>query len=199
MFIPYRLERVLKIPFIVKGRRLRAGIGLVLFVVSLSTSVGFARILENYSKKSLYAVTTDKATFISLTGMNNKKMDALIQTALDHPKVKSRLKGMENSYRLLNYILPANLYVSEIPMNKVDGMQMEHYLPRNLKTVNYKIIFTGAIESEKCVANHSRVLDCTIALRPLIEVWIDMDSLSVLRTLEPPSSDNYKGIPMPLF
>jgi hypothetical protein len=96
-------------------------------------------------------------------------------------------------------VLPAELYVSEIPMNPVEGAQGEHFLPRDYDRSSYKIVFTRAEVRPGDEVKGSDILLNTIRRVPVVEVSIDLSQNKVSEINDPPASVAYEGIPVPLY
>jgi len=124
-----------------------------------------------------------------------------VNTALSNPEVQARLEGSSSgaSRKLINYILPVGLYVSEIPMNPVDGGHNEHYPPRNYDTNIYKIIFTRAELRNNRKMEGKDILLNTIKRVPVLEVQIDLSQNHVAEIKNPPTIVMYENIPVPLW
>jgi hypothetical protein len=128
-------------------------------------------------------------------------LERIVKTALANPNVKSPLKSGSDNVRekYINYILPMALYVSEIPMNPVEGFHHEHFLPQDYDKNLYKVIFTRAILSNKREVEGKNILLNTLKRLPIIEVHIDLSQNQVTNVQDPPKNLRYQDIPVPLY
>jgi hypothetical protein len=153
----------------------------------------------------LYALYSEDAVFISVTEVDERTLEHLVVTALADPEVRTRLAraGSGASTKVINYVLPAELYVSEIPMNPVEGAGAgahgEHFLPRDYDRSSYRIVFTRAEVRTGDEVEGKGILLNAVRRVPIVEVTIDLLQNTVAEIKEPPASVAYEGIPVPLY
>ena len=199
MFFPIRLSRKIKLPPLPFSKGGRIIVYLSIYLFAMIGGIGLAKLLEGHSRHSLYTQYTENAVNISLTKLDNVKMQNLIKAALNDPSVISRPTKQEPETRLLNYILPSNIYIAEIPMYGFEGSTSEHFLHTGAEAKVYKIIFTKAILSGNGEANREEILKRVTSRIPLIEIWVNSADSTVVQVHDPPSKRNFEGIPMPVF
>ena len=199
MFFPLVLSRKIKRPPLPSAKGSRIVVYLLIYLTAQLVGIGAAKLLEKHSRNSLYAYYSDNAVHISLTEMDDEKIQNLVLAALNNPFVRSRLALEEPGMRLLNYIVPSNVFISEIPMNVFEGSAREHFLHSGHNTAVYKVIFNKAILSSRGIAKKEQILERITHRMPLIEIWINASDSTIVRVLEPPAKKNYEGIPMPIF
>jgi len=199
MFFPIRLSRKIKLPPLPSAKGARIVVYLSIYLFAMIGGIGLAKLLENYSRHSLYTAYTESAVNISLIEMEETKIQNLIQAALNEPSVRSRLAKQEPETWLLNYILPSKIFIAEIPMYGFEGSTSEHFLYTGAEPEVYKIIITKAILSGNGNANREVILKRVTKRIPLIEIWLNSADSTVVQVHDPPSKWNYEGIPMPVF
>jgi protein-S-isoprenylcysteine O-methyltransferase Ste14 len=201
MFVPFRLPLLNKLPGLPASRLKRYLAIIAFYIVASVAAVGLANGLKSWSLNSLYALYSEDAAFISVTEVDERTLEHLVATALADPEVRARLEqnGSGANTKFINYVLPAELYVSEIPMNPVEGAQGEHFLPRDYDRSSYKIVFTRAEVRSGDEVKGSDILLNTIQRVPVVEVSIDLSQNKVSEINDPPASVAYEGIPVPLY
>lgn len=199
MFLPIRLSRKIKLPLLPSAKGARIVVYLSIYLLAMIGGIGLAKLLENHSRNSLYAYYTENAVYISLTEIEEAKMQNLIQAALGEPLVQTCLAEQGTEGRFLNYIVPSNRYISEIPMNNFEGLSRVNFMYTGTETEVYKIIFTKAILSGDGKANKEEILEWVTSRIPLIEIWLNSADSSIVQVIDPPAKRNYEGIPMPVF
>lgn len=196
MFFPVKFSALNKLPFLPKSKAGKA-IGLVvLYIFSLLIGITIAKGLNQLSINSLYASYTDNATYISVNQITKTDFQKLIEIALANDEVKDRINPNNNNSqsKYLNYVLPQEWYVAEIPMNGSGG----HNYPKNYNPNNYKIVFTRAILRDKNATGQA-IISNVVKREPLIEVWIDLANKKVTRILEMPEKIRYENIPVAVY
>ena len=199
MFIPLLLSRKIRTPPFPSAKGARIVVCLLIYLTAQLGGIGVAKIIENHSKNSLYAHYSENAVHISLTDLDSAKVQNLVRAALNNPSVQSRLAQEEPGMRLLSYIVPWNVFISEIPMNVFEGPAREHFLRSGVETEVYKVIVNKAILSGHGKATNEQILGRVTHRIPLIEIWINSADSTIVQVLDPPEKKNYEGIPMPIF
>ncbi len=201
MFLPFRMPLVEKLPGLPKSGPKRYVAILALYVVTSVAAIGLANGLKSWSLNSLYALESKDAVYISITKVEKDTLGHIVKTALANPEVQSRLKssGGGASTKYINYILPVDLYVSEIPMSPVEGASGHHFLPGNYNKNSYKIIFNRAELRGDHGIEGMEILLNTVKRIPVVEVRIDLSPSQVVEIRNPPATVHYENIPVPLY
>jgi protein-S-isoprenylcysteine O-methyltransferase Ste14 len=196
-----RTYMFLPIKFNVRFLRFRtplliAGLYLLTVFAALQTS----RILKRVSISSLYSNVEKNAVYLSIHEIPALKMSSMIEDLKTSQEIQRFLNNSHNeNAKLINYILPLDMYISEIPMIKPDDENC--HVRQSSSSVNYKIVYTAAglpedaeLKSEKDILYHAT------RLKPLIEVWYDLKAGRILKiTALPAAVLRYKNIPEPVF
>ena len=114
------------------------------------------------------------------------------------PPTKLEKNADENAPRYLNYILPVEWVVAEIPMQLIAGAR-GHNSPANYNPNEYKIIFTQAEFNEGVDAEGKEILANAIDREGLLEVWVDLSQSQVTKIMDAPATPMYENMPVPLY
>ncbi|MGH8605398.1 MAG: hypothetical protein ACREXR_22195, partial [Gammaproteobacteria bacterium] len=201
MFLPFRLPLTDKLLSLPKSGMKKYMAILALYMFTASVAIGIANGLRSWALNSLYALYNNDAVYISATKMAKHRLEHLTQIALDNPEVQARLKSSSAAAgtKFINYVLPVELSVSEVPMHPVVGAQHNHFLPAKYNENFYKIIFTKAEPRADREMEGKDILLNTVERTPVVEVRIDLSKDQVIEIKNPPSIVNYENIPVPIF
>ncbi len=200
MFLPQFIERVFSaVPF-PKHRYLRIISGITLYILSLVLSFGIAQAIHTKSVNSLYTYSTEREVYLSLGRLGKGQIRELARTAKSNIDVTDRLSAFsDDTARLINYVMPTELLVSEIPMHIPEGHVPTHESPGSKDQSQYKIIFTRAHFGPGGAANGINILRTAIHKSPIVEIWIDRTTNTVTRVISPPAERYYNSMPVPVF
>jgi len=201
MFLPLRVSFVNQLPSLPKSGLKRYLAITTLYVIASVAAIGLANGLESWSLKSLYALYFKDAVYISVTKVEKDTLERIVNTALANPEVQTRLESSSSgvSPKFINYVLPVELYVSEIPMNPVKGAEGHHFVPRDYNENFYRIVFTRAELRSKHEMEGKDILLKTVKRAPVIEARVDLSQNQVVGIEDPPTSVRYQNIPVPLY
>jgi protein-S-isoprenylcysteine O-methyltransferase Ste14 len=201
MFLPFRISLVNKLPSLPKSRPERYLVLITLYVVASVAAIGLAHGLKSWSVNSLYALYSKDAVYISVAKMEKDTLEHIVKTALANPEVQTRLqaKSGQANAKFINYVLPVEFYVSEIPMNPVEGAEGHLFPPTDYSKNFYKIIFTRAELRVNDEVEGKDILLNTAKTAPVIEVRVDLSQDQVTEIRNPPASAKYQNVPVPLF
>ena len=101
---------------------------------------------------------------------------------------------------LISYILPVEMYISEIPMQTLDEASC-HVYSNEYDPLVYKVIYTEAYAKKDFKDNSiNEVLGKTLSLKPLLEVWVDIKTKTIVKFTKLTFSHlKYENIPEPIF
>jgi protein-S-isoprenylcysteine O-methyltransferase Ste14 len=201
LFLPFKVPGVNKLPSLPKSglKRYLAIVGLYLFIATVS--IGLANELRNYSLKNLYTFYTGEAAYISVARVDQDILKRIVDIALTDEKVVTKLERARDREitRFLNYVIPTEWYVSEIPMKRALVAKGGHYHPANYDKNFFKIIFTRVdLRTDKEVEGRAFILN--IAKRtPVAEVKVDLNQNRVIEIADPATTIKYGNIPVALY
>ena len=201
MFLPFHTPFMEKLPGLPKSGVKRCLAIVILYVAVSLIAIGLANGLKSWSLNSLYALYSRDAVYISVTKIEKSILEQMVKFTLTNPDVQRRLTSSrtgENT-KFINYILPIDLYVSEIPMNPVEGIEGHHFIPSDFHKDFYKIIFTRAEGANNHRSEGKDILLNTSRRVPIVEVWVDLSQKRVIDIRNPPATTKYGNIPMPIY
>lgn len=146
---------------------------------------------------SLYTVETDAGVFLSVAHIDDTDLASIAQIALADAQVQGAIVAADADGVVLAYVLPTQMYVSEIPMHLPAGESFGHSVPRDADPVQWKVILTRA----KFGAGHdgSNILAEAVNKSPLVEVHIDLSDQLITNRYAPPQDAFYNGRQVPIF
>jgi protein-S-isoprenylcysteine O-methyltransferase Ste14 len=198
-FLPKKIESLflrMPVPSRLPGKVAGA---IILYVLLMTLSFTVARGINSYSVAALYTWHSPDRVMLSVGNLDDEEFTELRQIAEANPDVASRLADASSEFRYIWYVMPADLFISEIPMHIPDGVFPSHESPGSKDQSRYKIIVTKAEFGAGEPANGLDILRRAIHKTPVLEVWIDRNNQSVEKILGPPSIDIYFGMPVPIF
>jgi len=197
MFFPYSVEKYFHdVPF-PNTRSVRILTGLVLYGFFILIAFVGARFVHAHSINNLYLYETQTDVYLSVGKLDRDSIAAL---AVNNPDVGYALSPYRtDENRFINYVMPVDLYISEVPMYIPEGVRTANHSPGRKDQSRYKIIFTLAHFSGGNTADGRDILRRAVNKSPLLEVWIDRPNQRILRVLNPPEAEFYDGIPVPVL
>jgi hypothetical protein len=192
MFCPFPLPKLPQLP---EGRGKRALAFIFIYIFALAAAFGAAKALNSYSLNSLYAVYSGDSAILSLAAIDEGKLENIVKIAAADKKVAALL-GKAKSSRRLSYVLPAEWYAAEVPMNGL-ARRAGHLSPAGYDDRQYKVIFTAV----RCYGNPAgpEMFTKIREREPLAEVWVNAAEARVTRVLDIPNNYKYRGIPVAVY
>lgn len=199
MFVPRPLEASFRLLPWPRGRALQAALWALCYVAALAVAATAGHAVQSHAIGSLYAHYTEDAAYVSVGAMPEAQIAALAEVATGDARVAAALEEAGGASRFINYVLPTEMYVSEIPMHLPEGVTTGHVFPRNHDRSRYKIIFTKAAFGPGPTPPPTSILGEALNKSPVVEAWIDRAANQVVRIFPPPADAFYDGMPVPLF
>lgn len=163
--------------------------------VMLATVAAFG--MRSVSIASLYAVETDAGVFLAVVSIENSDLESLARIALTDDKVRAAVSAADAEGKVLAYVLPTTMYVSEIPMHLPSGETFGHSVPRDADPDRWKVIVTKA--EFGAGQDGSQILRQAINKSPLIELHIEFSEQRIAERFPPPQQAFYDGLQVPVF
>lgn len=200
MFLPFKMPFFENLTSLPKSRLSKSLALLVLFILTLFAGVGIARGLNSLTLNSLYAFYTNDSAYVSVSKIEQDKLENAIKIASANEEVKIRLEkaGGNQNTKFLNYVLPGEWYVPEIPMNGINGV-VRHNNPQNYDKNMYKVIFNKADMRANQEASGKDIISNVAKREPVVEVWIDVAERKVVKIQEMPEKIMYENIPVAVY
>jgi protein-S-isoprenylcysteine O-methyltransferase Ste14 len=201
MFLPVRipiLKSVGKIPYL-RNREVKILSIFLIYMCSILISLSMAHALKKISVRNLNALYFQRKAYISTYSMNQDTIRRIVTDIEKNLKVKKHLDSTMHIL-MVNYLLPADRFISEIPMEEPDSSGC-HVFHRNYNaTRSIKLIYTqvtgGKYDDNKPI---KKLLTGIRETKPYMEVIFDTKTsqiVTVKRTMKMP---RYKSIPEPIF
>ncbi|NGP89379.1 methyltransferase family protein [Fodinibius halophilus] len=200
MFLPQGIEKLFHyIPR--PQKRIGKIIGTVgFYVLIILLAFTAARGIHGYTVSNLYTYTTEQEVYLSLGKLNPDEIAEMVTIIKSDSSVVASLNEYEDTnHRFINYVMPASLFVSEVPMAMPEGTVPTHEWPSDKNQSHYKIIFSLAHFGPNGQADGQKILLQAINKTSVLEVWIDRKSQSVEKVFNPPVDMYYEGMLVPVF
>ena len=152
--------------------------------------------LRVLSMNALHTYQGDEGVYLSVVEIADEDLAAVAAIARSAPEVQAALSGKEH---LLNYVVPTQMYISEIPMYLPPGEMFGHSVPSDRNPALYKIIFTEAVFGGEGLPAGGDILWNAVNKIPLVEVHVDLSTKVVTAALLPPPEPFYGNRQVPLF
>ena len=195
MFLPARLGLRLSLPF-GQGRLARLAAWMLGYAVTLGLALLVAFGIRIQAMNALYTHEVANGVYLSLVEISEIDLAAVAGLAAAAPDVQEAVAGKTT---LINYVLPREMYVSEIPMFLPPGERFGHTIPSDRDPAHYKVIVTEAVFDEAGLPEGGNILRHAVHKIPLREVHVDLSSGQVTHSLAPPVNPIYGSHQVPLF
>ena len=194
-FLPRRLApRIVRPADASRLRRVAAWCGayLAALAVALSAAAG----LRAHALDALYTLQAEEGTYLSVAAIDQDDLEAVARLAGSAPATRAATTGRGP---LLNYVLPAGMYVSEIPMRLPPGASFGHSVPSGGDPALYKVVFTEAVFDAGGRPDGEDVIAHAVNKIPLLEVHVDLRAGVVSDSFPPPETPFYGSRQVPVF
>jgi protein-S-isoprenylcysteine O-methyltransferase Ste14 len=198
MFLPFRLPRTLrlpKLPTLPASRSARAAVVLVTYLAAVATAVGTAREVNELTLDSLYARYQPNTAYVSVTRLSDGDLARIAALVAGDSRAAAVTTGANPGATYLDYVLPADWYVSETLMAKMSGF--EPMLGAGYDGTSYRVVITRA--KLRNPAQGRDILHSVTERTAVLEVVVDLSRDAVTDVLPPDSSPRYRGIPVPVY
>ncbi len=198
MFFPIRftlLERVRNNRWITTYKRLFT---FGLYVSTILFALSIAGVIKNFSVRELYSLEELNGITLSVYEITHDEIKQIKDIAENNSSVGKYLNQIKLNDKMINYIYPAGMYVSEIPMTKPDDAT-SHILNKEYDSYLQAVLFTRAVTNNGDDKYGTEILANTIAVEPIIEVWVNLKEKNIVKILPSINVTRYKNIPVPVF
>ena len=200
-FIPKRLSLARNLPpswrFEPKRPLGRLFHYLAVMAVCLTTAF-WAR---NLSVNRISTYYSRDAATISTVLMSETDIEQILRLALEHPQVKERVTqaGYGAGTKLLNYIVPLDWRLADLPLEPIPKGTHGHHQPVPFDRDRYKLLLTEARLFSTGSVTGADIVKRTYAREPLLVVKINRASGKILELDTPPLHVKWGDISTPLF
>ena len=201
MFLPWKFSKFYWIPESLRSGPKRVMFNFSLYILALLISVTLAVLLRNYSLSTISTYATENSVTVSTAKMNENRIEKILKAAESVPEVKKRLldSGYYNGEKFLNYVLPLDWILADIPLEPIPEGTHGHIQPENYNRDEFKVLFTVAGFSSGSKYTGMDILKKAVDRKPVIVAKINMESGEVIGIDTPPAHVAWGDIPTPLF
>lgn len=195
MFLPAFLTPDFPLP---DGTRIATRVAAWSFTYAavLASALLAASMLRTYALDSLYRTEVEDNVYLSVVEISDGDLEAVATLASSAAGAKQSLAGRQH---LLNFVIPAEMYISEIPMKLPPGASFGHEVPENRDPALYKVVFTEPIFDGDGLPPDGDVLAHAVNKMPLVEVHVDLAANEVSAVIPPPEEPFYGNRQVPVF
>jgi protein-S-isoprenylcysteine O-methyltransferase Ste14 len=173
----------------------RVAAGLLTYVIALALALLIASAIQSYTLRNLFTYQAHNAVYVSLPPTDRGTLQRLANKASADHRVLARLEAVPGKEtRFINYVMPWEWSVSEIPMNGPRG----HNHPGDYDRRRFKVVYTRALLRTDVNVQGLDILRYTIRNEPVGEAWVDENG-QVARVVGPPAKTVYGTVPVPIF
>lgn len=196
MFLPFNLPLAAKLPSLPQKGFARIIAILAVYTVTLALAILAGMGVKQIALNSLYAVYTPEAATVSVAEIDFAALEQVKEIALADAGVQAQLIAAGPDARFINYVVPAEWFISEIPMANASG----HILPRNYDRTLYKVIFTQAQlpPGEETSAGQQILLNAVHKIG-IVEVWVNLATGEITKIADTPETVKFDGVPVPVY
>ena len=145
MYLPFRLPRLVRLaglPSLPANLPARVVLVLVTYLAAVATAVGAARGVSELTLDSLCARYQENEVYVSVTRLSDGDLARIAAVVAGNSRVAAATTGANPGGAYLNYVLPADWYVSETLMAKRSGF--EPMLGSGYNGTSYRVVITRA-------------------------------------------------------
>ena len=193
-FLPRRLVPALSLP--ATPGPVRVAAWCVAYLAALAVALSAAAGLRAHALNALYTLQTEDGTYLSVAAIGQDDLEAVARLAGSAPATRAATTGRGP---LLNYVLPAGMYVSEVPMRLPPGASFGHSVPSGGDPALYKVVFTEAVFDAGGRPEGEDVIAHAVNKIPLLEVHVDLRAGVVSDSFPPPETPFYGSRQVPVF
>jgi protein-S-isoprenylcysteine O-methyltransferase Ste14 len=201
MFLPFGVPSVSLLLPPCRSRAVRAARAAAAYLLAVTAALGLAYAARHLSIHSLYAYYTDSTATVSLVGMDRADLEKVVGTAFADERVRAMVERIDDAphAKYLNYVLPADWYVSELPMGRDGLCDGNHFLPSRDRSPLFRVVITRAVLEDAPSATGRDILLSANGTIPVTEAVVDTKSGAVVGVHEPTHEGRYEGVPLPTF
>jgi protein-S-isoprenylcysteine O-methyltransferase Ste14 len=198
MFVPFDTGLWKRLPPLPKRGLARVAAIVGWFAATVVLGIALTHALRLWSVRSLYTTHTEDSAIVSLVPLEEPTMLKASSIARANPKVTATIQSATTATSsLLVYVLPAEWFESDIPMN-TQGHQ-GHHEPRDWQRSRLEVLIMEAIVDGGEAPTGEEVLLQIRDRKPITEVTVDLDAGHVAAIEQPPATVRWGSIPTPLY
>ncbi len=198
-FIPFKIQVLDRLTKLYNNRIEKVVFISLLYVLCIVSSLLISKGFKKISVNNLHTVYKDHNVSISVLKKSPAEIEDAILIAENNPKIKRLISNRQKTDKLITYLLPADMYISEIPMERPENAT-SHVFNNTYESNKYKLIYTIAnFKNETIVKSGNDILMNALSTTPLLEVWIDLSRKQLIKITPLKGTQRYENIPEPIF
>ena len=180
-----------------KTWRARLAAGGLTYLAVLGLALLAVSGMRTHAIDSFYVHEAPEGVYLSVARMSSEDLATVARIARAAPGAERVLAGKTG---IVAYVLPAGMYVSEIPMDLPPGETFGHRIPSDRNPALYKVVFTHAVFAGGAASATGRdILRRAVNKTPLVEVHVNLAARQVTATFPPPARPFYGNRQVPVF
>ena len=132
----------------------------------LATATVLALSLRQHAIASLYTLKDTHGIYLSVTRISETKLSRISDLARTNAKIETTLSSLNKNDSFIAYVLPTEMYISEIPMTLPKGQVFGHSVPKSRDINRYKVIYTRAEFTNQAVSETENILYHSVNKHP---------------------------------
>ena len=196
MFFPFSLKPLSKLCLPQAGK-MKVFVLVSAYFFALAAILGLAKGLQTLSINSLYTVYTNNSVDLAVCKMSEEKIKEVMRIVRTDGNAAAILSEFDNNTQFINYILPVEWFVPEIPMNDEAGGG--HRSPDNYDQNKAKVIIVKASPRKKDAAATANMFTNVHTTKGITEIWVDLSGQRVSRILDMPEHVRFEGVPVAFY
>jgi protein-S-isoprenylcysteine O-methyltransferase Ste14 len=199
MFFPNRNRKKFSLFFNLPGK-LRFAAIIVFYLFILISSLFFVSFLKKASVDQLYTWINNDACYVSIMKTEPGSIQHFAMKAEQTGEIFQFINHFNiHNRKIICYLLPSELYISEIPMQKPVSEQC-HVIGKHERSDIIKMIYSIAVfRNGANDYSGKQILIHALQLQPVAEVWMDIRSDRIIKTQKLINTNRYKNIAEPIF
>ena len=185
--------------------RLLPGIGsvpraLLIYAGCLGAALAVGRGLQHLSIRSLTTLYREDSAYVAVSELDRDPLSRVALVAAADPRVAAALRATREGggRAFINYVLPADAFVPEIPMSAPAGVHC-HQASRGQDLTHYRVVFTRVERSRSAQPRGPAILLDAVTRTPVLEAWVDLAGGRVERVAAPIPEARFAGTPVPIL
>ncbi len=201
MFVPAQVSRMIKIPALPKSGLKRKSAFTAIYFLTVEAALLGAFALRDYSISKLSALYSNDSAAIATAATEPAKLETILDIALTEDRVQQKLNEWKNvaAVRFLNYVVPEEWYLPDLPLDEASQKVGGHHQPKNYDRNLYKVLFTRTRLRSDDIKTGADIITNTLGRTPQVFAHVDLQQGVVTNISTPPAHVRWGDIPTPLF
>ena len=165
----------------------------VMLTVSILTVFG----IRNWSLTTIPVVYTRNSATIAVLPMSDTNMNHILSITEQSEEI--RMIKCDTTNYFLNYIIPAEWRLADLPMETYTDGEEGHILPEDISRKEFKVLYTKALIHSKDNMTEQDILKRTYGREPVVLFRVNIETNEIISVGQPPAHVLWGDIPTPIF